>query len=115
MMASTLLIFTPYGIVGKQRKLERDQLRIRQEGTTAKARLMAVRDTRARNSRDDFLVELDLDVHAAQGSPAFRKTVVVPVSPLDFHYFRVGEELPVRVSRDGKGVTPDFDALHKVR
>ncbi|MDX3987504.1 MAG: hypothetical protein QHC88_19825 [Achromobacter sp.] len=76
---------------------------VRATGVASTARVMAARDTRTRIGETlYFVIELELEVAATDATPAFTRTVRVPLSPLHLAEFGAGKAVQVRVqARDG--------------
>ena len=98
-----------FKILWAQRKREQRHKWLLENGKPGKARIIAVRDTKIRNSQDDFVIEITLLVLEPSPEKEHRITTVA-VSPLDFHRIGVGAEIPVSLHPDNHSVTIDLPA-----
>lgn len=92
-----------------QKNASRKHAWLLENGTPGRARIVSVRDTRIRDSRDYFVLELGVQLTEPRAEKTTR-TMSASVSPLDFHRVGVGEEIPVRIHPDGTSIAPDLPA-----
>ena len=98
-----------FSIMRKREKRIGEQRWILEHGRPGRARITAVRDTRARDGRDYFILEISIEViepHVKQLHP----TVRTAVSPLDFHRIDVGKEVTIRLHPESSEIALDLPA-----
>ena len=107
--AVIITLITLFKILWAQRKREQQHKWLLENGKPGKARIVAVQDTKIRNSQDYFVLEITLLVFEPEPEKEHRITRVA-VSPLDFHRIGVGAEVPVFLHPDSQGVTIELPA-----
>ena len=98
-----------FSIMRKRGKHLSEQRWILKNGRPGKARITAVRDTRARDGRDYFILEISVEVIEPRSVQPLR-TVRTAVSPLDFHRLDAGQELAIRLHPESGEVALDLPA-----
>mgnify|MGYP000166520195 CR=1 FL=1 len=81
---------------------------IRVSGQSSTARITAARDTNKRIGETlYYVIELTVDVAATSCTPAFTRTLEVPLSPLNLANFGVGKTIQVRVDPSTRELAVD--------
>ncbi|MEN4917259.1 hypothetical protein ABE485_01220 [Achromobacter spanius] len=81
---------------------------IRASGQPTTALITAARDTNRRIGETlYYVIELTLDVAATSATPAFARTIEVPLSPLNLANFGAGKTIQVRVDPSTRELAVD--------
>lgn len=100
-LTTTLLMIAPY------RKSFRQQNWLLDNGLPGTALIENIRDTKVRDSRDYFVLDVTIKIISPSVSQPIRN-LSAHVSPLEFHRIGIGQEVPIRLHPDNDEVALDL-------